>query len=66
MRTASSDEQETERERCEHWRYDVLVHAGWDCDAAEVLAECTYVDLHVACDLIRAGCDQLTGIKILL
>lgn len=66
MRTALSDEPETERERDEHWRYDQLVRAGYDPDAAEVLALSRYVNLHVAVDLIRNGCDQLTAIEILL
>ena len=66
MRTALSDEPLTEQEDVEGWRYDELVRAGYDTDAAEVLALSGYVNLHVACDLIHAGCDQLTCIKILL
>lgn len=66
MRTALSDEPASEQEDVEGWRYDVLVRAGYDPDAAEVLALSGYVNLHVAVDLIRGGCDQLTAIQILL
>lgn len=66
MRTARSDLPPSEQEDVEGWRYDELVRAGYDVDVAELFALKPYVNLHVACDLIRKGCDQLTAIQILL
>jgi hypothetical protein len=57
---------ETELERVERWRRRVLREAGYDREAAQVLAICQDVDLHLALRLIRAGCEQSVALEILL
>lgn len=64
MRTTADPE--TEQEGVEHWRYDELVRAGYDVEAAEAIAVCADVDLHDAVALIREGCSQAVALKILL
>ena len=64
MRTSA--DAETEQEWVEHWRYDELVRAGYDVEAAEAIAVCADVDLHGAVALIRGGCGQKLALKILL
>lgn len=55
-----------ERERIAEWRETCLLEAGYDEDAAWLLANQDHVDLHLAIDLLRAGCDQTLALVILL
>ena len=48
------------------WRFDVLVYAGYTHGPALALAEASYVDLHVALDLLKNGCPPETALRILL
>lgn len=57
---------ETERDRIERWRTDLLERAGYDREAAELLAICADVDLHLAVRLIEQGCEQRVALEILL
>lgn len=50
----------------ERWRREELRKAGYDPEAAGVLAICVDVDLHEAVALIRDGCSQADALKILL
>jgi hypothetical protein len=53
-------------ERVFGWRFDVLVYAGYTPGPALALAEASYVDLHVALDLLKGGCPPETALRILL
>ncbi len=55
-----------EAERVLRWRRDELERAGFDPKAAQALAERADVDLHLATDLVRAGCPHETALRILL
>ncbi|MFN0154180.1 MAG: hypothetical protein ACKVUT_07355 [Gaiella sp.] len=48
------------------WRFDVLSRAGYDTDAAAILAAHVDIDLHAAEQLITRGCPVDTALKILL
>jgi hypothetical protein len=57
---------ETEAELVIGWRFHELGVAGYDLDAALLLATRAYVDLHVAVDLVRRGCPPETALRILI
>ncbi len=48
-----------------HWRAERLIAAGYDGEAALVLAFDTTVDLHQATDLVERGCPVATAVRIL-
>jgi hypothetical protein len=57
---------ETETEKVERWRAEVLENAGYDLDSAHQLAARPDVDLHRAIELIESGCPQELALQILL
>jgi hypothetical protein len=57
---------DAEGELVRSWRLQALERAGYSADAAEQLAELSYVDLHFAIDLMRRGCPQDTALRILV
>jgi hypothetical protein len=69
MSTTTADldlELDAETERVVLWREEELERVGYERDAALDLAERTYVDLHLAMDLLRRGCPVDTALRILL
>jgi hypothetical protein len=56
---------ETERAKVESWRLHVLIEAGYPLPLAERLAG-TEADLHLAVDLVAAGCTAAVAAEILL
>jgi rRNA processing protein Krr1/Pno1 len=48
------------------WRVEQLIAAGFDSDAAFVLALDRTVDLHEAIGLVRRGCPPQTALRILI
>lgn len=56
---------ENERAKVEGWRLHVLIEAGYPLPLAEKLAG-SEADLHVAVDLVSAGCTPETAAEILL
>jgi hypothetical protein len=56
---------ENERSKVESWRLHVLIEAGYPLPLAERLAG-SEADLHVAVDLVHAGCTPETAAEILL
>ena len=48
------------------WRTEFLVKAGYDAEAAKMLAESKEVDLHSAEALLRNGCSATLALLILL
>ena len=57
---------DTETERVLLWREEELERAGYERSIARELAERTYVDLHLAMDLVRRGCSPETALRILV
>jgi hypothetical protein len=55
-----------EAERVLLWREEELERVGYERDTARDLAERTYVDLHLAMDLMRRGCPPDTALRILV
>ena len=55
----------SERAKVESWRLHVLIEAGYPLPLAERIAA-SEVDLHVAVELISAGCTPETAAEILL
>jgi hypothetical protein len=53
-----------ERSKVEGWRLHVLIEAGYPLPLAERLAG-SEADLHVAVDLVTAGCSPTTAAEIL-
>ena len=47
------------------WRLEQLELAGYSGALAALLAEESRVDLHLACDLVAAGCPERTAYRIL-
>jgi len=56
---------QTERSKVESWRLHVLIEAGYPLPLAERLAG-SEADLHIAVDLVRAGCTADVAAEILL
>ena len=56
---------ENERSKVESWRLHVLIEAGYPLPLAERLAG-SEADLHMAVDLVSAGCTPETAAEILL
>ena len=54
-----------ERSKVESWRLHVLMEAGYPLSVAERLAV-SEADLHLAVELVRAGCAHATAAEILL
>ena len=48
------------------WRREVLERAGYDPPGARLLARRRSIDLHLAVDLLKQGCDVNLAMKILL
>lgn len=57
---------ETELERIERWRSEMLQRAGYGPAAATELAARHDVDLHRAIDLVGQGCPEDIALRILL
>jgi hypothetical protein len=57
---------DAEAELVRSWRLRELERAGYSRAAASELAELTYVDLHLATDLMRRGCPVETALRILV
>jgi hypothetical protein len=57
---------DTELEIVEQWRHEALERAGYDAEAAVVLAASHDVDLHLAVSLLERGCSQELALQILL
>jgi len=56
---------DTERAKVESWRLHVLIEAGYPLPLAERLAG-SEADLHLAVDLVAAGCTADIAAEILL
>jgi hypothetical protein len=56
---------QTERAKVESWRLHVLIEAGYPLALAERMAA-SEADLHLAVDLVAAGCTPETAAEILL
>lgn len=50
----------------EAWRLHQLLNAGWQHHRAELIANRTDIDLHLANELLQHGCPQKLALKILL
>jgi hypothetical protein len=57
---------ESEIELVEQWRHEALRRAGYDAEAATVLAASHDIDLHAAVDLLDRGCSVELALQILL
>lgn len=67
MPAAETDTREgTEIERIERWRAEALERAGYEPRAATELAARLDIDLHLASDLLAAGCSQELALQILI
>jgi hypothetical protein len=56
----------TEMDRIEQWRHQALERAGYNPEAAIVLAASHDVDLHAAVTLLERGCTVELALQILL
>jgi hypothetical protein len=56
----------SERDRIEQWRHEALERAGYDPEAAIVIAASHDVDLHDAVSLLERGCTVELALQILL
>jgi hypothetical protein len=56
---------ESEHERVERWRADMLERAGYSASDAAELARRTDVDLHQAIGLLESGCSPEVALQIL-
>jgi hypothetical protein len=56
----------TEIERIEQWRAEALERAGYEPRAAAELASRLDIDLHLASDLLAAGCSEELALQILI
>ena len=57
---------ETEAEKVERWRAEALEKVGYDLESAMQLAARHDVDLHLAVELVEAGCPPELALRILL
>ena len=58
-------EASSEDARVMTWRFEQLRQAGYDDTAAADLAERADIDLHLAVELVRAGCSPALALRIL-
>lgn len=56
----------TEMDTITGWRFGYLLGAGYDPEAALLIAQDSKVDLHRAADLVANGCPADTALRILL
>jgi hypothetical protein len=56
----------TEMDGITGWRFGYLMGAGYDPEAALIIAQENSVDLHRAADLLHNGCPPDTALRILL
>jgi hypothetical protein len=56
---------ENEPAKVESWRLHILLEAGYPVSLAERIAG-SEVDLHVAVELVKSGCDPTIAAEILL
>lgn len=56
----------TEADRIQHWRFERLLEAGYEPQAAALLADRVEIDLHLAVALARKGCPSATAVRILV
>jgi hypothetical protein len=63
---AESDHRSNEGERVFSWRAETLMKAGYDVEAAWLIASRGNVDLHHAVSLLKQGCAVRTALLILL
>lgn len=47
------------------WRFDALCRAGFDLEAAALVATNVEIDLHAALSLVARGCPPATAMRIL-
>ena len=66
MSTINLTPPDVEVERVEQWRQHSLERAGYDSEAATVLAASPEVDLHFAVSLLERGCSVSLALQILL
>ena len=66
MAAAELTKVEDERQRITRWRTEELERAGFEPQAASLIADRLDVDLHYATDLLRAGCSPELALQILL
>ena len=67
MTAADTETREgTEIERIERWRAEALERAGYEPRIAAELSARLDIDLHLATDLLAAGCSQELAVQILL
>jgi hypothetical protein len=64
--TAELEPVAEEQEQVRLWRLTALKRAGYEDEAAQVLARRHDVDLHHAVDLVRRGCPTETALRILI
>ena len=57
---------ESEIERIERWRAEELARAGFSPRDATTIAQRHDVDLHLAVDMLRSGCEPSLALAILL
>lgn len=57
---------DSEIEIVEQWRHEALRRAGYDAEAATVLAASHEIDLHAAVSLLERGCSVELALQILL
>ena len=57
---------DAEAELVRIWRMEELERAGYPIAQARELADLSYVDLHLATDLLRRGCSTELALKILV
>jgi hypothetical protein len=66
MPAAKVQPQETEQQRIERWRAEMLERAGFGADEAAQLAGRHDVDLHHAMGLLEQGCPTDIALRILI
>jgi hypothetical protein len=66
MPAAKVQPQETEQQRIERWRAEMLERAGYGAGEAAQLAARHDVDLHHAMGLLEQGCPPDIALRILL
>jgi hypothetical protein len=66
MPAAKVQPQETEQQRIERWRVEMLERAGYGADEAAQIAGRHDVDLHHAMGLLEQGCPPDIALRILL
>jgi hypothetical protein len=66
MTAAQLEEQQVTADQVVGWRFEQLLHAGYEPRKAKLVSRRPDIDLHQALELVQRGCSHELALSILL